>query len=328
MGPGEWSATAIGKSDADDPCLTPLGRLVDTVVQTGSWSGDCDSANRVGSHARFYSFSLGQETEVRIDLTSGLDTVMFLLQGADKDGPVVAGNDDAKAGNPNSRIIITLQAGSYTVEATTYSARATGDFTLSLTPAEASARPPGPTRPCVDDLGQLQFDVHASGSWSEECSSNNREGSYAHFYTFSLLSTAMVDITLESDIDTYLYVMEEFGKDGGIVAANDDIDTGNTNSAVTATLDPGDYTMEATTYDEGQTGSFTLSINESDTIPDGDTCYLGQTLFPEGVCYYQDFFMKVDGAGDLRIEFTGDAAPPQGLSLVRSGDSWTIEELP
>ena len=38
--------------------------------------------------------------------------------------------------------------------------------------------------------------------------------------------------------------------------------------------------------------------------------------------------MKVDGAGDLRIEFTGDAAPPQGLSLVRSGDSWTIEELP
>ena len=42
---------------------------------------------------------------------------------------------------------------------------------------------------------------------------------------------------------------------------NDDIEAGvNTNSRIVATLDAGTYTVEATTYEQGQTGDFTLTV--------------------------------------------------------------------
>ena len=70
---------------------------------------------------------------MQIDLKSDTDPYLFLLSGAGTDGTVEAENDDIEAGvNTNSRIAETLAAGTYTVEATTYSEGATGDFILSI----------------------------------------------------------------------------------------------------------------------------------------------------------------------------------------------------
>ena len=78
------------------------------------------------------------------------------------------------------------------------------------------------------------------------------DGRYlARYYTFSLSELADVTITLESPIDTYLYLLEGAGMDGAVLHKNDDIDRDNRNfnSRIQATLDAGDYTIEATTYD-------------------------------------------------------------------------------
>ena len=79
-----------------------------------------------------------------------------------------------------------------------------------------------------------------------------RDGIYlARYYTFSMSEAADVAITLESPIDTYLYLLEGKGTDGAVLHKNDDIDyeADNLNSRIRETLQAGDYTIEATTYD-------------------------------------------------------------------------------
>ena len=47
---------------------------------------------------------------------------------------------------------------------------------------------------------------------------------YTRFYTFTLDEAADVTITLESDEDTYLYLLEGHGRNGTVLYEEDDID--------------------------------------------------------------------------------------------------------
>ena len=129
---------------------------------------------------------------------------------------------------------------------------------------------PPPTDTCVQPLPD---DRTANGSWASDCPSTSRSGSYASYYTFTLGESAEVTITLESDEDTYLFLLEGVGKDGAQVADNDDHASENdctaalgniTDSCITESLDAGDYTIEATIYDTGVTGDFTLTVTGLD----------------------------------------------------------------
>ena len=78
---------------------------------------------------------------------------------------------------------------------------------------------------------------------------------------------AEVTITLESEIDTWVYLLEGSGRSGAVRYDNDDIDSGNRDSQIKETLAAGSYTIEATTYDAGKTGSFTLTVRGLVTAP-------------------------------------------------------------
>ena len=154
VGSGPWSDTESGTptsgTDATDECTVTLGSPTTTVTHVGTWTSDCESTNRIGSYARFYTFTLKEETEVQIDLTSSQDTYLFLLNGTGKTGTVADSNDDAVVNeDTNSQISGTLATGAYTIEATTYTPRITGDFTLTLTvpEGESSGRPGGTQTP-------------------------------------------------------------------------------------------------------------------------------------------------------------------------------------
>ena len=127
-------------------CISSLGSANGTLTRNDAWSSDCASVNRSGRYARFYSFSLSQQTDVQIDLVSPTDTYLFLLQNAGRNGSIIERDDGGPTGY-NSRITRTLSAGAYTIEATTYSTRRTGSFTLTLQ-TSGSAQPtntPTPT---------------------------------------------------------------------------------------------------------------------------------------------------------------------------------------
>ena len=103
---------------------------------------------------------------------------------------------------------------------------------------------------------------------------------YARYYTFSLSEATEVTIWLESSTDPYLYLREGTGADGTVLCENDDYGSGvtgaqcssidssldsNTDSGMVASLSEGTYTIEATTFEEGATGNFTLAIQVGDS---------------------------------------------------------------
>ena len=315
---------------AYDPCLGALGEMTGRVEAVdGTWAAGCDSKVADRGHAQYYSFTLAQESKVTITLESqDADTYLYLREGETRSGAFILENDDHLGSTAVSHILGTLPAGTYTIEATTYYIGQTGSFTITVSGSPTTG-PGFPHHTCVDNLGQLSFDARHHGSWSYHCPSNNRQGHYAHFYTFNLPFQAEVGILLESDVDTYLYLMEDAGKDGDVLAENDDVEAGNTNSAVTVPLASGTYTIEATTYAEGKRGDFTVTVSGLGAAPH-IPCIVGNTLSPGDRCGYHNFTIEVDESGELLVRFPGDTAEADldNFSLVRNGNSWIIAELP
>ena len=123
-----------------------------------------------------------------------------------------------------------------------------------------------PTDPCFE---ALTGDATVSGTWTSECVSESLDDSntyYSRFYTFTLGESAEVTITLESTVNTYLYLLSGTGKDGNVLHENDDHD--GTNSRIQETLQAGSYTIDATTFDTSATGDFTLTVAG---LPDAGT---------------------------------------------------------
>ena len=126
--------------------------------------------------------------------------------------------------------------------------------------------------PLIDEelcLVPIVGDVTISGEWDGSCPSGRApepyggDGDrYARYYTFSLDSTSDVTITLTSEEDTYLYLLEGAGKDGAELHENDDVvPSEDLSSRIEANLGPGQYTIEATTYYSQKTGEFTLEVS-------------------------------------------------------------------
>ena len=129
------NVTDVDEAPPPDSCVNDLGGFAPdrTETLTGTWTADCASENRLGRYANFFSFTLEEATEVTIELTSDEDTYLYLLEGMGRDGMALHENDDiVPATDTNSRIQETLAAGTYTIEATTYSVGQMGSFTLTV----------------------------------------------------------------------------------------------------------------------------------------------------------------------------------------------------
>ena len=190
----------------------------------------------------------------------------------------------------------------------------------------ATPTPEGPwdcTRPIISDGGVV-------GSWASGCESEARSGSHARYYTFELAQESEVAITLESsDADADLYLRPGEERSGASLndhAADDDAG-GGTNFQARETLSAGAYTIEATTYYEGETGDFILTVSGLGAGPP-HPCIVEKTLSPGDRCGWHNFTVEVDESGELVVRFLGDSADLDNFSLVRYGDSWIIIELP
>ena len=156
--------------------------------------------------------------------------------------------------------------------------------------------------PCIEPIaGSGTF----TGSWDDSCRSEYRpqdadgDGQagvdyYARFYTFTLDAAASVTITLTSDddppVDTYLYLRSGEEKGGEAVAENDDISSSDRNSRIeNHSLEPGTYTIEATTYNAGETGELTLVVDIGPAVeppepPEPDSQYISISSGANHVC--------------------------------------------
>ena len=166
---------------------------------------------------------------------------------------------DAWTGGARRYTIAGLEAGvSYDVQVRGSHGAGAGSWSETVvgTPRELAET-------CVETLTD-QMTTH--GTWESDCKSTVRVGSYARFYAFTLDEPGDVAITLESEVDTYLYIREGEGTDGHIVHEDDDDDhsdfilASSTDSGISESLESGTYTIEATTHDAAQSANFTLKV--------------------------------------------------------------------
>ncbi len=258
------AGTATGPGPGPDPGTDSCGESItgDGEV-SGTWASGCQSQERSGSYARYYSFTLEQQAQVTIELESSeADTYLYLRRGDSRSGGFIDEDDDTPD-TSRSEIVASLEAGSYTIEATTFDTGKTGNFTLTVSGLGGTATGPGPgPDPGTDVCGvAITGDGPVSGTWAAGCESAARSGSYARYYSFTLEQQSQVTIELESsEADTYLYLRRGDARSGGFIDEDDDTpDT--TRSEIVASLDAGTYTIEATTFDTGETGSFTLTVS-------------------------------------------------------------------
>ena len=170
----------------------------------------------------------------------------------------------------------------------------------NLAASDAATPTPEPTPPVDSCVGTVSTDGAVSDSWSSDCASESRVGRYASYYTFTIDEPGDVAITLESEVDTYLYVREGEGTDGHIVHEDNDDDNSvfslasSTDSGISETLSAGAYTIEATTVTAGETGEFTLTIRGVTGAYDAlfdryDTDGDGQINKPEVIAAVRDY---------------------------------------
>ena len=330
---GPFTLTFIGfgtVASGTDPCA---GAITEDGSTSGSWAAGCQSSVSDRGYARYYTFTLDQESAVTIDLESTLDTFLYLREGEARSGTAPHFNDDIESGNLNSRISQTLAAGTYTIEATTYAAATVGTFTLTvsgLSGTTVTDPDPAPgTDPCaIEPIA----DVETTGAWAADCQSRVSERGYARYYTFTLDQESAVTIDLESSVDTFLYLREGEARSGTAPYFNDDIESGNLNSRISQTLEAGTYTIEATTYAAATVGTFTLTVSglsgttdiDPDPTPGTDPCAAVAVADGETTgAWAADCQSQVSDRGYARYyTFTLDQESAVTIDLVSSVDPY------
>ena len=310
-----------------NPCVFPIGDFDSRLEVIGNyWDELCESVNRPSDgeyYARFFTFDLSVEADVTITLESNPDAYLYLLEGDGQRGSVLFEDDDTEGTNP--RIRTTLQPGSYTVEATTYEIGVTGDFRIGVETEELDGRPP---ITCVYHPDSLQsgWSVGISLDIDGGCRSVSRpeDGKYyARYLALTVEFPSRVTMTLTSDEDAYLYLLEGYGVTGSVLYDNDDSE--GTNSRIEATLLPGEYSIEATTYEEGVTGYFEFDIEVVSTSH--DLCANGDAVRDpdDNPSLVRDCSALLDSMYILSAE------PPLNWSADVSMDDWegvTLGESP
>jgi hypothetical protein len=202
------------------------------------------------SHYHSYRISGGAGEKFLITLTSD-DFDAYLRWGRESGGSFESLDyDDDSAGGTNARLEVTLTtAGTYTIQANSYGADATGAYTLSVEGVGAGA-----------NLPQLRVGQPVRGSMtaSDPVLSDN---SHYKLYVYQGRPGEEVLVTLRSSaFDAYLHTGRMVG--GAFESeSTDDDGGGGTDSQILATVgSSGALTVQANTLRGGETGAFTLSV--------------------------------------------------------------------
>ena len=129
----------------------------------------------------------------------------------------------------DSRIVATLSAGEYTIEATTFTnvptpesgIEPTGSFTLSVSAGDDVLSPLPVVTGCIPAL--LNLPVSGEGAWANDCKSSVPGRGWARYYSFSLAASAEVTIELHGSHDAHLYLREGSATSGTALHENNDI---------------------------------------------------------------------------------------------------------
>ena len=195
-------------------------------------------------YAKFYTFTLGVTSSVTINLSSSIDTFLYLLEGAGTSKPVLHENDDIVLGRIlHSRIEAVLAPGTYTIEATTFSAlQGNGrEFTLSV-----EATPTSSDCSTTALIGFTSVEVQSTGEWTNTCITPRHSDfpGFSRYYGFYLPNRSTVFIDVQASAVDYPEVFLE--RNLSTAAAREATQLGGGHTQFVEDVDAGNYTIEVT----------------------------------------------------------------------------------
>lgn len=305
----EFGAYQLTVRAAPAGCLTTRTiNLPQVVAGTLSTTGSCRLQD--GSLADRYQVTLTQKVTLQIDMTSAAFDAYVFVQNST--GAVI-GLDDDGLGGTNASLQISLDPGTYIINANSFDANQIGNYTLTVKPF---------VDPCALDVG-LTFGNTIFGALSTNSCQTN-DGSYVRRYTLTLATATNVRIDMinSGGLDPYLVVQR--ASDNAVLAEDDD-SGGGLNARLQGILPPGTYIVNATTYDPGEVGTFQLTVTSSEIAtpvaitvnPTVATVALGQT---------QQISATVTGTNIVTTTWTSSApgvASVSNTGLVRAISSGT-----
>ncbi|MBN1444030.1 MAG: trypsin-like peptidase domain-containing protein [Planctomycetes bacterium] len=248
-----------------DDCVVGTIACGETVTGTLQ-AGDCDLGD--GTYVDVYRLELAEAQRVAIHLTSpDFDTFLVVEDTVCLPPDAWAVNDDCPGGGLNSCATVDLPAGTYFILANSYSAAATGMYTLQLSCEEAVSL-------CEDCVaGEIACGETITGTLDAgDCDLG--DGSYVDVYRLELADARRVSINLSSAaFDTYLIVTDTVCTSA--VASNDDCPGGGLNSCLTVNLPAGTYFILANSYSGGETGTYTVQVGCGEIVSLCDDCVAG-----------------------------------------------------
>ncbi len=275
---GDFTLTVTVDGDvgsADDQCSRQLGRLSGwRYTRNDTLDGSCVTEHYPeGEYAVYYGFTLDRAATVTMDMASAeVDSWLALRSGPPPGSAVALEEDDDGGPEPlDARIARFLDAGSYTIEATTLSAGETGDFTLTVT---VDGDVGSADDQCSRQLGRLSgWRYTRNDTLDGSCVTEHYpEGEYAVYYGFTLDRAATVTMDMASaEVDSWL-ALRSGPPPGSAVALEEDDDGGPEplDARIARFLDAGSYTIEATTLSAGETGDFTLTVTVDGDVGSAD----------------------------------------------------------
>ena len=246
--------------DADDPC-----QATSSISLGQSRPGQLDATDCVlsdllsdGAFGDRWSLSLAGQTDVRIDLTS--NTFDAFLELRDNVGNRIALNDNA-AGSFDSRLIRTLQAGSYIILVRTLVVGQAGAYRLSVTDG-----------PDCSPVGALQLGQTVTGELADDDCVGESTGQVDN-WSLSLPNTLKLRIDLESsDFDELVGVQDQEGNITGALVGP------SGHARLDIELGAGEWTILATSLLDTGRGAYDLTVDELPACTPGTDFVLGETV--------------------------------------------------
>jgi hypothetical protein len=275
-GPGRGAPPPIVQTQPapQQPRTPQVAQLVlGTPVAGTLLQGDRQRAS--GKYEDVFTFQGRRGETVELQLSSSDFDPFLVVNGPD--GFSAFNDDDPQAqGSVNSRLVLSLPAdGVYRVSATSFRSSEVGSYQLRAAPAPAGARPF--TMPRAEPLS-IGGSIRGSLDRQDEQLGRNK---YVDRYRFTGRRGQRVSLELSSGaFDTYLTLSQPDGEE----LENDDT-TGadgrpSLNSRIETVLpEDGQYTVAVSSYREGATGAYDLSVRPSNGSPRQARVQGGQRVF-------------------------------------------------
>lgn len=317
------SAPAEVPAEADTVAQLAADRVAIGAPVSGTLEAG-DATLQTGEYADYYVVSGRAGQRVAITVSSQqFDTYVF-IRGAG----LSADNDDVSASVRDSRLEVTFPSnGDFTIAVTSYQPGEIGNYQMAISDLGAGAPPVANTaaQPAVAGTGDVAGRLEA-GDFTLP------SGEFVDAFPYQGRAGDRLRLRLTSnDFDTWLGL---FGP-GGFQTANDDAPGMGTNSMLDVVLPAdGEYTIQVTSYQPGETGAYVLSsgdapgsgqiafapLTSGQTIQ--DALQAGDAQLNTGE--YADYFSYQGTAGEvLTIDQTSTAIDP--YLFIRGPGSFAID---